>query len=163
VISGSSPASLSASLRDTWFGERLPESALARLETHCRTVSYEAGAEILREGDQTTDLGIVIRGRVAIRLRVPERGPTTILTVEEGSIIGWSAVVTPHRATSTVVALVPTDLLLLDGAGLRAELDADPILAAVVYQSLLEALAHRLTGTRMQLLDLFSQQEDEPW
>lgn len=163
MISGAVSGVPSGSLRDTWFGERLPESALARLEAHCRTVSYDAGAEILREGDPTTHLGIVIRGRVAIRLRVPERGPTTILTVEEGSIIGWSAVVKPHRATSTVVALVPTDLLLLDGAGLRAELDADPILAAVVYQSLLEALAHRLTGTRMQLLDLFTQHEDEPW
>ena len=130
---------------------------------HPACTSYAAGAEILREGDPTRDLGIVVRGRVALRLRVPERGPTTILTVEAGDIIGWSAVVPPHRATSTVVALVPTELLLLDGAALRAELDADPVLAAAVYRSLLEALAHRLHGTRMQLLDLFSQHGDEPW
>ena len=71
--------------------------------------------------------------------------------------------VPPHRATSTVVALVPTDVVLIDGAGLRAELEADPVLAAAVYRSLLEALADRLTGTRMQLLDLFSQHGDEPW
>jgi hypothetical protein len=62
-----------------------------------------------------------------------------------------------------VTALVPTDLLLLDGEGLRTELAADPVLAAAVYHSLLEAVAKRLTGTRMQLLDLFSQQGDEPW
>ena len=71
--------------------------------------------------------GIVVRGRVALRLRVPERGPTTILTVEPGDIVGWSAVVPPHRATYTVVALIPTELLLLDGAELRAELEADPV------------------------------------
>lgn len=151
------------SLRDTWFGAHLPEAALVRLEAHGRLASYGAGVEILREGDPTQDLGLVLRGRVAVRLRVPERGMTTILTLEEGNIIGWSAVVPPHRATSTVVTLVPTDLVLLDGAGLRAELDADPVLAAAVYESLLEALSNRLAGTRMQLLDLFSQHADEPW
>ena len=156
-------ASGSVTLRDTWFGARLPADAATKLEPHVRRASYEAGAEILREGDPTSALGIVASGRVALRLRVPERGPTTILTVEPGNIIGWSAVVPPHRATSTVVALVPTELLLLDGEALRTQLDADPVLAATVYRSLLEALARRLHGTRMQLLDLFSASGDEPW
>mgnify|MGYP006316283533 CR=1 FL=1 len=98
-------------LGDTWFGSHLPESALARLETHARPASYDAGAEILREGDPTRYLAVVVRGRVALRLRVPERGMTTILTIEAGDIVGWTAVVPPHRATSTVTALVPTDLL----------------------------------------------------
>ncbi len=151
------------SLADTFFGSRLPPAALARLEAQARHATYQAGDEILREGDPTRDLAVVVRGRVALRLRVPERGTTTILTVDEGNIVGWTAVVPPHRATSTVVALVPTDLLLLDGERLRAELTADPILAAAVYRSLLEALATRLSGTRMQLLDLFSQHADEPW
>ncbi len=159
MVSGSQ----SGALRDTWFGARLPEAELGRLQAHARSASYEAGAEILREGDLTRDLGIVVQGRVALRLRVPERGMTTVLTVEAGEIIGWSAVVPPHRSTSTVIAVVPTDLMLLDGAALRTELDADPVLAAAVYRSLLEALAARLTGTRMQLLDLFSQHRDEPW
>lgn len=151
------------SLAGTWFGSRLPVDARERLEPHIRLVEYDAGTEILREGEPTQDLGIVRTGRVALRLRVPERGPTTILTVEPGDIIGWSAVVPPHRATSTVVALLPTELLLIDGAALRAELTADPKLAAQVYLSLLEALAHRLTGTRLQLLDLFTMTGSEPW
>ena len=113
------------SLRDTWFGTRLDTGTLARLESLVRSASFDAGAEILREGDPTTAIGVVARGRVALRLRVPERGPTTILTVEAGDIIGWSAVVPPHRATSTVVALVPTEVLLLEGSSLRRQLDTD--------------------------------------
>lgn len=151
------------SLADTWFGSRLPVAARARLEPHLRVAQFEAGEEILREGEPTRSLGIVRSGRVALRLRVPERGPTTILTVEPGDVIGWSAVVPPHRSTSTVVALLPTDLLLIDGAALRAELAADPELAAPVYLNLLEALARRLTGTRLQLLDLFTMSGSEPW
>jgi CRP/FNR family transcriptional regulator, cyclic AMP receptor protein len=151
------------SLAGTWFGSRLPDAARARLEPHLRLAEYAAGTEILREGEPTRSLGIVRTGRVALRLRVPERGPTTILTVEPGDIVGWSAVVPPHRSTSTVVALLPTELLLVDGAALRAELAADPELAAPVYLSLLEALARRLTGTRLQLLDLFTMTGNEPW
>jgi CRP/FNR family cyclic AMP-dependent transcriptional regulator len=151
------------SLAGTWFGSRLPEEARRRLDPYTRLARYPAGARILQEGEATSDLGIVRRGRVALRLRIPERGPTTILTVEPGDIVGWSAVVPPHRSTSTVVALLPTEMLLIDGPALRAELALDDELAAPVYLCLLEALARRLTGTRLQLLDLFTMSGVEPW
>lgn len=151
------------SIAGTWFGERLPVAARERLEPHVRLAVYPAGTEVLREGEPTRALGIVRSGRVALRLRVPERGPTTILTIEPGDVVGWSAVVSPHRSTSTVVALIPTEVLLIDGAALRSELMADAELAAAVYQPLLEALSRRLTATRLQLLDLFTMTGDEPW
>lgn len=151
------------SLAGTWFGSRLPAAARERLVPHLQITEYDAGAEILHEGEPMDHLGIVLTGRVALRLRVPERGPTTILTVEPGDVIGWSAVIPPHRASDTAVALLPTELLLIDAAVLRAELAADPELAAPVYLSLLEALARRLTGTRLQLLDLFTMTGSEPW
>jgi CRP-like cAMP-binding protein len=88
---------------------------------------------------------------------------TTILTVEPGDIVGWSAVVPPHLSTSTVVALVPTTLLLIDGPTLRSVLAGDPATAAPVYLTLLLALARRLTGTRLQLLDLFTAPGTDPW
>ena len=157
------PIDAAASLGDTWFGSRLPAAARERLEPHTHVAQFEAGEEILREGEPTRSLGIVRTGRVALRLRVPERGPTTVLTVEPGDVIGWSAVIPPHRATSTVVALLPTELLLIDGAAMRAELASDAELAAPVYLTLLEALARRLTGTRLQLLDLFTTSDTEPW
>ena len=37
----------------------------------------------------------MVTGRVALRVRVPERGPPTILTVEPGDVVGWSALVPP--------------------------------------------------------------------
>lgn len=157
------PIDVIDALAGTWFGSRLPAVARERLAPHIQTAEYDAGAEILREGEPMRSLGIVLTGRVALRLRVPERGPTTILTVEPGDVVGWSAVVPPHRASDTAVALLPTELLLIDGAALRAELSADPELAAPVYLSLLEALARRLTGTRLQLLDLFTVTGSEPW
>ncbi len=68
-------ASQPVSLRDTWFGARLPEDAVARLEPHVRRMTYDVGAEILREGAPTPALGIVVSGRVALRLRVRSEAP----------------------------------------------------------------------------------------
>jgi len=157
------PNDTTEALAGTWFGSHLPAAARERLAPQLRIVAYSAGTEILREGEPMHDLGIVVDGRVALRLRVPERGPTTILTVEAGDVVGWSAVVPPHRASDTAVAMLPTELLLIDAATLRAELAADCELATAVYRSLLEALARRLTGTRLQLMDLFTTSERDPW
>ena len=154
---------LEGALAAGWFGAGLPEPARARLADLAELTSHPAGSVILREGGPVDALGIVVEGRLAIRLNVPGRGAVTILTVEPGDLIGWSALVPPHRSTSTVVALEPATLVSFDGSYLRAALDANPELAAVVLNRVLEAVARRLGATRTQLLDLFARTEAEPW
>lgn len=154
---------LEGALASGWFGAGLPEAARARLADLAELTSHPAGAAILREGEPVDALGIVVDGRLAIRLNVPGRGIATILTVEPGDLIGWSALVPPHRATSTVLALEPTTLVSFDGVALRAAIDAEPELAAAVLHRVLEAVARRLGATRTQLLDLFARTEGEPW
>jgi CRP/FNR family cyclic AMP-dependent transcriptional regulator len=151
------------SLAGAWLTAGLRDETRLALADLGRVVTVEAGEMLTREGEPNETVGIVLRGRIALRVRVPERGTVTILTVEPGDIVGWSALVPPHRASSTAVALVPSDLVLFDGNSLRAALASDAQLAAEVYPLLLNAVARRLEGTRLQLLDLFSQRWVEPW
>jgi CRP/FNR family cyclic AMP-dependent transcriptional regulator len=146
-----------------WFGSDLPADLRERLGQMATVRRYEADAEVFREADEAREFGIVRAGRVALRVLVPERGMVTILTVEPGDIIGWSALVAPYRSTSTAEALEPAEVLTFDGAALRGVLRSDCRLASVVYPRLLQAVARRLVGTRYQLLDLFASQEDAPW
>jgi CRP-like cAMP-binding protein len=155
---------IAATLGKTWFGSGLSLHARTRLAECARWDTVPVGATILREGDETSLFAVVVRGRVALRLHVPERGPVTILTVEAGDVVGWSALVPPHRSTSTAVALDETDLIVFHPRRLRASLDADLALAATLYPRLMEALGRRLGATRHQLLDLYTQQaEPVPW
>lgn len=124
---------------------------------------FDAGETILREGGPTLALGIVHSGRVALRLHVPGRGPFTVLTVEPGDIVGWSAVVPPYRATSTAVAVAPTRALILEAEALRQMLEAEDELAAALYPAILRSVSRRLEMTRLQLLDLFGTPGDQPW
>ena len=154
---------LDGALASGWFGAGLPEAARAQLADLAELTSYPAAAVVIREGARVDSFGVVVDGRLAIRLNVPGRDVVTVLTVEPGDFIGWSALVPPHRATSTIVALEPTTVITFDGSKLRSALDADPQLAAAVLPRVLEAVARRLAATRTQLLDLFARTEQDPW
>lgn len=146
------------------FLERLPDAARDRLASMLRPATYGPGEVVLREGTTTPFLAIVARGRVALRLLVPERGPTTVLTVEPGELLGWSVLVPPYRSTATAVALEPTELAVIDGADLRTAMGEDASLAAAVLPRVLEAVAGRLGESWYQLLDLFAGSSGvEPW
>jgi CRP/FNR family cyclic AMP-dependent transcriptional regulator len=146
-----------------WFGTDIPADAQARLAELASLRHYEAGDVLFREGEEATEFGIVRSGRVALRVLVPGRGETTILTVEPGDIIGWSAVTPPYHWTSTATAAEPVDVIEFEGAALRGVLRSDCKLASVVYPRLLQAVARRLVGTREQLLDIFASEASPPW
>ncbi len=156
-------AALAAALRETWFGAGLDDPTLDRLAGLGHRRQVAAGDVILAEGGRSDELGVVVSGRLALRMLVPERGMTTILTVEPGDLYGWSAIVPPNRATSTVTAVEAAELIAFAGMGLRMALADDPTLAAAVYPRVLQAVSRRLEATRLQLLDLFTQQEQAPW
>ena len=150
-------------LRDLPFTAGLGGAERRRLAAFARELSADRDEVLLREGEPTPFLGIVRTGRVALRLRVPGRGPITVVTVEPGDIFGWSAVLAPYRATATAVAVEPTEAIVLDAASLRLALESDEDLAAALYPRILRSVTRRLEGTRLQLLDLFGQAQEQAW
>ncbi len=156
-------ATTEALLRGTWFGASLDEATVERLAGLARRRTATVGEVILVEGARSDEFGVLVSGRLALRMLVPERGMVTILTVEPGDLYGWSAIVVPHRATSTVVAIEPAEMIAFVGMDLRLELAADADFAAAFYPRVLQAVSRRLSATRLQLLDLFAHLEVNPW
>ncbi len=145
-----------AMLNHTWFGSDLAPETQERLAKLGVIQDFEADEVILHEGDEATEMGILISGQLALRTLVPERGPVTILSVEPGDIFGWSAVLSATQVQSTVVATENSKALVIEGTKLRAALKEDHALAASLYPRVLIAVARRLRATRLQLLDLFA-------
>jgi len=153
---------VAALLGDTWFGASLSTGARARMAALGRLVDIPEGTAVVREGAPCLDLGILVSGRIALRLNVPGEGDRTILTLEKGDVFGWSAVLPPAIATSTGIAIAPSRAILFDGDNLRAAVAVDCELAAALYHRLLASVARRLVATRVQLLDLY-RSSPEPW
>lgn len=146
-----------------WFGTDVPAEARAILAELAHPRAYAPGDILFHEGEEATWFAILQVGRVALRVLVPERGEVTILTVEPGDVLNWSAVTPPFRSTSTAHALEQVEVIEFEGAALRGVLRADCRLASIVYPRLLQAVARRLVGTREQLLDIFASEASPPW
>jgi CRP-like cAMP-binding protein len=156
-------ASLVAVLNSTWFASGLEPGIQTRLAALSHAFTAEAGQEIFREGDESQVLGVLIKGRVALRTHVPERGDYTILTVEPGDVYLWSALVPPYRATSTAVAIEAVEAITFEGPALRAALREDAELAQAFYPRVLVAVERRLNATRVQLMDLLATEQVRRW
>lgn len=149
-------------LSRTWFAADMPADVCRRMAAIAEVKDYPGGTIIVQEGVPCRALGIVLSGRIALRLSVPGVGERTIITVDEGDVFGWSALLPASVATSTGVTLGPTRVLLFEREQLAMALAADGDLAAAVYQRVLLAVARRLQATRLQLLDLYRPAQ-EPW
>jgi CRP/FNR family transcriptional regulator, cyclic AMP receptor protein len=147
----------------TWFGADLPAASQARLASLGREYEAPARARLLKEGEETRELSLLVEGRVALTELVAGRGSVTLMTVEPGDIFGWSAITPPFRATSSVTSLEPVRVIAFDGVGLQDALRVDAQLAAGVYERVLEVVSRRLQATRHQLLDLYRAESSEPW
>ena len=124
-----------------------------------RICVIETGIELLRDpfGHLLERPGWTVTEHVA------GRGSVTLMSADPGDVFGWSALITPFKATSTVVSLEPVKVIAIDAASLREEVRSNCELAAGIYPKLLEALARRLGATRHQLLDLYGSEQTEPW
>ncbi|MBP1704716.1 MAG: putative transcriptional regulator, Crp/Fnr family [Chloroflexi bacterium] len=154
---------LLAELNASWFASGLEPETAMRLAGLARSYSAEPGQELFREGDPSELFGVVIRGRIALRTLVPERGPITILTIEPGDVFGWSTVVPPYRSTSSATAIEPLEAIVFDAAGIRAAMRSDCQLALALYPRIMVAVSRRLNATRLQLLDLFAAEQVKTW
>ena len=153
---------LAAVLDATWFAADLAPQARGRLAALGRLEEVADGAIVVQEGTLCESLGVVVSGRIALRLSLPGGEDRTIITVHPGDIFGWSAILPQRIATASAVAVMPTTAVMFDGAELKRALAGDADLAAAIYERLLVSVARRLTATRTQLLDLY-RPGNEPW
>jgi CRP-like cAMP-binding protein len=134
----------------------VPVSVVPGLAGLGRHVRVPAGTAVVREGDPCAGLGLVTQGRIALRMNVPGGADRTLITVEQGDLFGWSAILPGAIATATGVAVVDSAAILFERERLLAALAADCELRSAVYDWVLGAVVRRLTATRLQLLDLYT-------
>jgi CRP/FNR family cyclic AMP-dependent transcriptional regulator len=126
------------------------------LITGCATnVRFAEGQFVAREGDAADHFYLVREGVVSVECRIPNRGVTTLQTVNEGEILGWSWLSPPHRWQFDVRTQEPTHALRFDGRCLRAKCEDDHDLAYELFRRFMIILSELLEAARIQLLDIY--------
>jgi CRP/FNR family transcriptional regulator, cyclic AMP receptor protein len=143
----------------------LSELSPQHLQVLADLASYrdvEDGQELFHEGDAQDFLYIVLTGRMAVEIHIPNRGRLRILTVEPMEILGWSSLTrTIPRRTASARAVAASRLLAIPSAKLYAACQQDSALGFQVMNQVANVVANRLLMTRLQMLDLFANPSSE--
>jgi CRP-like cAMP-binding protein len=124
---------------------------LLELSTQLPEVDIDPGREILREGERTGAIWILVSGELRVR-----RGATIVEWIDQpGAVVGEMAVLLGTAATASVEASEPSRLRY---AANGEEFLADPTVTHLVAVS----LAERLNLVTTYLADLQDQYGDSP-
>lgn len=132
----------------------LPADALTSIAALTSEERHRADSLLFTEGDAPGDLYWIVRGHVQLTQRFEGRGTTAVLTLSDGELLGWSALLRRPRVASAR-ALTETVLLRMNASALLELCEQDPRIGHRVMALAFEEVADRLHATRLQLLDVF--------
>jgi CRP-like cAMP-binding protein len=119
---------------------RLSSRQRARLAHLAIRRSYRPGSIIVRQGDTSMALYIVLSGAVRIELEPDTGAPLPITELGPAGYFGEMGLIDDAPRSATVVALEPTECALLSKWDFRDELRHDPDIALALLPVLNERI-----------------------
>jgi len=137
------------------FLEGLDPSHLKLIAGCASNVRFNKGDFIFREEDEADRFYLIRHGLVALDVFVPQRGPVTIDTIQEGDVLGWSWLFPPYSWHFDARAVQLTRAIAFDGKCLREKCDKDLELGYALVKRFAQVIMQRLQSARLQLLDIY--------
>lgn len=141
-------------VKNSLFFRQMPSKHLDQLAEICREVDLPAQKTIFEEYDRAKDVYIILSGEVSLVICEPKDACRQIAVVGEGDLVGWSPLVGRSRLTDTAVTLTPVKALVFEGKQLLEFCEANPSFGFEFMRRAASELAKRLSGTRLQLLQM---------
>ena len=136
--------------RYPYFGG-ISEESLKAVAMIADEKCVSGGTELFRAGDAADWLNVIVRGEVNIQYELGSGEKRTVDTLVDGDILGWSALVEPHKYTAVCTASKETQLVVIHGRKLRELCEQEALLGYRLMTQIAKLLAHRLEGARVQL------------
>lgn len=138
----------------------LSPSTIELISTYAHDVAFQPGQLILSEGGPAGALYLLQSGKVALSARSPGRGNLLVQTLVGGEVLGLSWLFPPFQWRFDAYAVDFVEALAVEGPGLRDCLDDDPVSGFQVLKRVTPLVLQRLQQTRLRLLDLYSDGDD---
>ena len=117
----------------------LNDAELLRVAHHFRSVEYPAQTVVIREGDGTDAMFVIVEGEVLV-----ERGGVQLATLTRGAHFGEMSLLNQRPRSATVTASTPVQALVLERGAFNEVLREDTGLAAKLLYKLAQILSLRL-------------------
>jgi len=120
----------------------LPEDALEALTMRGKHHHYLAGQVLLRQGDPSETMHVLLTGRVRVERDESKEGKVLLAELGPNDVVGEMGVLDHAPRSATVTAIEATETLELHSTALAVVLIQYPAVAAI----LLRTLSRRLRG-----------------
>jgi len=130
----------------------MKEQHLRTLAESATIVRFEPGDVIFEEGDPAHRFYLIRTGRVALQLVSYRVEPFTLMTLEEGDIIGWSWLFPPYRWKFTAKALGVIRAISIDGRSVCASCDEDHDLGYELMKRFAQICENRVEALSVHLV-----------
>jgi len=124
---------------------------LKQLAMLAKLLEYEGDDLIFAEGEPEGLIYLVLKGDVALKIKVPDSEGVQVHRVRPGELLGWSPLLGRKSMTATAHALSRCRLAAINADRLLAAMENDPRFGMEVFRCLAVALAERLHATRHHL------------
>jgi CRP/FNR family cyclic AMP-dependent transcriptional regulator len=118
-------ARLSEAIDDCFIFRPLDDKTRQRLRDRASLRKFFKNKVIIKEGDHSDELYIILSGKVAVSTELPN-GELGLAELGKRVVFGEVAAITGSRRTSTVKALEPTEVAVLPGQLIREVSEENP-------------------------------------
>ncbi len=125
---------------------QLSYQQLVRIMNIARTRALDVGQSVFREGDEGTELHVVLRGKVEL-----SRGGVKIAEMAAGTHLGEMALIDASPHTVTATAIEASKIISIGRHDFYEILRKEPQLAVKLLWSFVRVLAERLRTTTVEL------------
>lgn len=117
----------------------LGDSELVRIFAKFNSAEYPPGTVVIREGDNTDSMFVIVEGGVQI-----ERGGKRVASLGRGAHFGEMGLLNQRPRSATVTVSAPTQMLVLERRAFNEVLREDTSMAAKLLYKLAQILSLRL-------------------
>jgi len=111
------------------------------------SIPVPLGSELFRLGDPATSVFVIERGRIALSMPMQVFGRAEDVLIEErtaGELLGWSALIPPHRFTLKAGAVLDSEVISIPRNALLGFFRTHPEIGYVVTRNVAEIVGRRL-------------------
>lgn len=141
-------------LKTSKFFRGFEDDPLQRLSAICQFEEFPARSTVFEQYDLARKVYVILSGEISLAICEPDEVCKQIAVVHAGDLMGWSPLVGRTRLYDTARALTPVQALVFDGDSLMDFCAKNPVFGFRFMQRVACTLAERLSGTRLQLLEM---------
>jgi len=149
---------LAARLREFSIWQRLNDEHVFALTRAAFPATLPAGAKLFSTGEVGSDLYLIEKGEILIRLPTPY-GAFELARLPAGVILGELGYIARYQRSADTVAATEVQLVRLDSHELDLLIEERPDLGVKVLSSFWQSLAQKLRGANEQLRTFFEADE----